>query len=123
MWNLLIGPAIQAVSGYFKDKATIKAAKVKGQVEVIQIAAKNSAEWTMLMAKGAMSSWKDEYVLILLSVPYILSFVPGGAEYATDGFAALATMPEWYTYSFMTICLASYGIKFSDVLRNKTKLK
>jgi hypothetical protein len=114
-----IGPLITAVSGFFQNKAKLAQARVDGQVAVMTQAAKSTADWVSLMARGTIKSWKDEYVLILLSAPYILAFIPGGAQYAHAGFLELDLMPDWYTYTLVTIFLASYGIKMTDALKGR----
>jgi len=115
MLQFLIGPAIEAVSGFFKDKAKLKQAKLEGELSIIKQASANVAEWEMLHAQGSQTSWKDEYVLILFSIPTVMAFIPFLEEYAISGFAILHTLPEWYRYTFVTIALASYGIKMKDI--------
>ncbi len=119
MFVPLFTAIISGITGIFTDKLKIKRAQVEGQINVMAHAAKTTADWTMLMARGTIKSWKDEYVLILLSAPYIMAFIPGMADYAHRGFVELALMPDWYTYLLVTIFLASYGIKISDTLRAK----
>ena len=121
MLNLLLGPLINGVSGFFKDKAKIKQAKVEGQVKLLQSASDDIASWEQLHAKGSMSSWKDEWVLLMLSVPFVLGFVKAGEfdgpGIVAEGFAAFAAAPDWYTYTFVTICLASFGIRMTDKVK------
>ena len=57
------------------------------------------------------SGWKDEYILILLSIPMVLSFVPFTVGYVQMGFAALSQTPEWYRWLIMLIFTAVYGIR------------
>jgi hypothetical protein len=106
---------VSGVTSFFSDKAAITRAKVEGEIKTIQQAAGNAAEWELLHAKGSQTSWKDEYVLIMFSVPTIMAFIPGLNDYAVMGFQTLDTLPEWYRYTFMAIALASYGIKMKDM--------
>lgn len=121
MWNLIAGPIVSAVSGFFADRAKIKQAKVEGQVRLLQSASDNVADWEALHAKGSQTSWKDEYVLILWSVPVVMAFL-GFEEQVFQGFEALAAMPEWYSYTLVTIALASFGIRMKNFLSSKGKL-
>ena len=41
------------------------------------------------MAEQAATSWKDEYTLIVVSIPAIMAFIPGLDVYVKDGFLAL----------------------------------
>ena len=121
MWNLIAGPIISGITGFFKDKAKIKQAKVEGEVKLIQSASDNVADWEQLHAKGSQSSWKDEWVLVMFSIPFILGFVHiggfNGPEVVSAGFDAFAKMPEWYSYTLVTISLAAYGIRITDKIK------
>lgn len=55
------------------------------------------------------TSWKDEYLLFLFSIPVIMCFVPGLAIYVTAGFIALSGTPMWYQVIFVVMCLTIYG--------------
>jgi len=63
------------------------------------------------MAKGSASSWKDEWLTILFSIPLILAFIPGMEEVVANGFLQLQAMPEWYQYSLGVIVAASFGVR------------
>ena len=121
MWNLLIGPVVSAVSGFFKDRAEIKKATVEGKIKLLQSASQNVADWEQLHAKGSQTSWKDEWVLIMFSVIFMLGFVNipalNGPEPIADGFAAFKEAPEWFSYTFVSICLASFGIRLTGAVK------
>jgi len=59
----------------------------------------------------ANSGWKDEWVLIILSIPMILAFIPYTVKYVEAGFIALDGTPLWYRTTVMTIYLATFGIR------------
>jgi hypothetical protein len=118
MFALLAKEIIGGAIGFFKDRASLKQAKLEGQIAITKQAATDVAQWEMLHAKASATSWKDEYVLILLSIPTIMAFIPYLNEYALMGFHSLHELPEWYRYTFVTVCLASYGIKMKDVFFN-----
>jgi hypothetical protein len=64
------------------------------------------------MADASASSWKDEWLTIIFSVPLVLSFCGDwGRKIVADGFEALATMPEWYQYTLGVIVAASFGVR------------
>lgn len=121
----VIGAVISAVAGFFGDRAKIKQAKVEGQIAITKKAAEDVGMWERLMAQGTMSSLKDEWVLFMFSIPFVLGFIKtdefDGPQIVTDGFIAFAGMPEWYTYTFVTICLASFGIRVGDRIKNALK--
>ncbi len=57
------------------------------------------------------SGWKDEFTLLVLSIPMILVFVPGFEQYIATGFENLAKTPEWYRWLIVMIYAASWGIR------------
>jgi hypothetical protein len=61
--------------------------------------------------KGMQFSWKDEYILVLMSIPIIMAFIPPLVPYVREGFAVIDTMPEWYKWSWMGIVTATFGLR------------
>ncbi len=55
------------------------------------------------------TSWKDEFILILFSIPVGMSFIPSLAPYVREGFAALGTTPAWFQVIYVVMCLTIYG--------------
>lgn len=90
----------------------LKEATHKRQIELISQGLAADANWEMVFANQASSTWKDEYELIIISIPTIMSFIPGLAVYVSVGFEALARTPAWYQTLLITIFLANYGIRF-----------
>jgi hypothetical protein len=118
-WIKLAAGALGLGGDYLKGKQRLKQTKLEGEISITQKKAESIDTWEQTHAKGSQTSWKDEFWTIVWSIPVILCFVPGGASYALAGFDALAKMPEWYTYTLMTIVLASFGIRFGGVVKAK----
>ncbi len=95
-----------------QQERAIKKALTERQISLIEQGLHADMQWELEMAKQAASSWKDEYVLLLVSIPAILSFVPGGAIYVEKGFEAISRMPSWYQITFVSVLLATYGIRW-----------
>ena len=117
----LLGKVAPKVAEYYTQKVKLKhdlkMETLKGKIA--WEAAKTSRaeasegrdhEWEMLALKN--SGWKDEYVLLVLSIPMVLSFIPVTVEYVTDGFVALETTPSWYQLLLITVFFATYGIRY-----------
>ena len=113
-------PAIAELAGsWLKGKAEQKAAESKAKVakaeaeaEVMKVTATHEAGWEKIMAQGTVHSLKDEWLVLLFSIPLILAFCgEWGRQIVTDGFAALDTMPEWYQYSLGVIVASSFAIR------------
>lgn len=118
----IIGPIISAIStvaGSFLETRKIKAqgkvevakAKVNGEIKRAQTHADAEAQWDQTVAEGMKTSWKDEYWVIVLSIPAIMCFIPGLAVYVEKGFDALNKTPSWYQAAFGLAVAASFGFK------------
>ena len=79
------------------------------QIELIHSGQKLDNAWELEQIKN--SGWKDEFVLLLLSIPLIMSFIPEMQPYVVDGFAALSTTPDWYQWLILSVFAAIYGIR------------
>jgi hypothetical protein len=118
MLNLLIGPIADLAGTWLNGKVEEKKAQAKTNVAraeaeaiVMQKKATGEIDWDLEMAKGSSSSWKDEWLTILFSIPLILAFIPGMEDIVANGFAQLNKMPEWYQYSLGVIVAASFGVR------------
>ena len=90
----------------------MKLIEAEAKATIMKSAATSEAEWEKIMAQGSQSSWKDEWLTILFSVPLVLCFTgEWGRQTVSDGFAALESMPEWYQYTLGVIVAASFGVR------------
>jgi len=119
MLNLLIGPIAELAGTWLKGsvetskaKTDAKVAQAKAEAIVMQKKATGEIDWDLKMADASASSWKDEWLTIIFSVPLVLSFCgEWGRQIVDDGFAALSTMPDWYQYTLGVIVAASFGVR------------
>jgi len=116
----LIGTLPETVVDYYKEKK-----KLEQEVELEKLRGK--AEWERQKTMRASESegrdadwelesirnsgWKDEWVLVLLSIPLIFVFIPWTQPTVLEGFAALETTPDWYRWLIMIIFTAIFGIR------------
>ena len=120
----LLGKIVGTITGpaadYFKEKqklkynlklktleAKIKMTDAKANRVIKELDSDTAWELKQLEKQG----WKDDWVLILISIPLVLVFVPSMAPYIYSGFQILATTPEWYRWLIMLIFTAIYGIR------------
>jgi hypothetical protein len=94
-----------------KAKTEAEVAKKKAEAIVYERKANAEIDWDLEAIKGSASSWKDEWLVILFSVPLILAFIPGMEGVVANGFEQLEAMPQWYQYSLGVIVAASFGIR------------
>lgn len=81
------------------------------KVELIKQGLAADANWEQAFAEQAASSWKDEYTLIVFTIPYIMCFIPGLSPYVDMGFEAIARTPMWYQGIVGSLVLATVGIR------------
>jgi len=118
MLAALIGPISQLAGTWLEGKVEktkaetgAKVAKAKAEAIIMEKKATGEIDWDLEAIKGSQNSWKDEWLVILFSIPLILAFIPGMEEVVANGFAQLETMPEWYQYSLGVIVAASFGVR------------
>jgi hypothetical protein len=118
MLTALIGPIANLAGTWLdgkveekKAQSATKVAKAQAEAVVMQKKATGEIDWDLEMAKGSQSSWKDEWLTILFSLPLVLAFIPGMEEIVANGFTQLEAMPEWYQYSLGVIVAASFGVR------------
>lgn len=87
-------------------------AQLDRQIQLQREGLTADANWEMEFARQAASSWKDEYTLIVVSIPAVLSFVPGCDVYVARGFEALSKTPLWYQGMLITLFFATVGIRY-----------
>ena len=115
----LIGPISSLASTWLQGKveekkavSATKVAKAQAEAVVMQKKATGEIDWDLKMADASASSWKDEWLTILFSVPLILAFCGDwGRQIVEEGFTALQAMPEYYRYTLGIIVSASFGTR------------
>lgn len=124
----LLGKGIvEPVAQYYTRKQELKQAKFEAQLKFEQAAGDRRAQlirdglaadanWEMEFARQASSSWKDEYTLIVVSIPAVLAFLRtpwlDGPAIVAAGFAALASTPVWYQVLLGTMFGATVGVRW-----------
>ena len=80
-------------------------------------------EWNTAQVQAGQTSWKDEYIVVVLSIPMIMCFIPGLVEYVERGFEALAKTPPWYQAAIGVMIAAVFGYrKYADwTMRKKLR--
>ena len=116
----LLGKVAPKVADYYIQKSELKhqreLEKIKGKIEYEKAKTERASEsegrdheWELESIRN--SGWKDEWVLVLLSIPLVLVFVPVTQETVLQGFQTLDKTPDWYRWLTITIFAAVYGIR------------
>ena len=118
MLTALIGPISQLAGTWLEGKVEktkaetgAKVAKAKAEATIMEKKATGEIDWDITMAEASKHSWKDEWLVILFSVPLVLAFIPGMEGVVQNGFEQLEKMPDWYQYSLGVIVAASFGVR------------
>lgn len=125
MWTTLIATIGSLFSGWLDHKTTTQ--KLQQEIELATL--RNTSDWESTMANASVTSWKDEYLLIIFSLPLIGMFVSpyidlivllytNGvyldgmlAQAATEALSNLSMAPDWYVMVIFTMVGASFGVK------------
>ena len=119
MIQAFIGPIANLAGSWLQGKADKTAAEAKLKLTEAETKSKillsektSVADWERIMAQGTQNSWKDEYLVLLFSIPLVLSFCGEfGRTAVANGFAALESMPEWYQYTLGVIVASSFAVR------------
>lgn len=91
------------------EKIRGKIAYEKAKSERAEKSEGRDADWELESIRN--SGWKDELVIIVLSIPLIAVFIPQLAPYILEGFRILETTPDWYRWLIVMIYAATFGIR------------
>ena len=124
MWSTIVtalmGKVAPSVAEYYIQKQQLKhereLAVLKGKIAYEEAKTRRAEasegrdhEWELESIRN--SGWKDEWVLIILSIPMILTFVPYTQPAVVAGFEALEATPLWYRVLVGSIYLATFGLR------------
>ena len=91
------------------QKLEIEKLRHTKQIELIQQGQQLDNAWELEQIKN--SGWKDEFVLIVISTPLIMAFIPSMQPYVTEGFKALEQTTDYYRWLILSVFAAIYGIR------------
>lgn len=86
--------------------------KIDVATELAKQGQKIEADWDTNAQQDMKTSWKDEYLTILFSVPLVLAFIPQTQEAVLKGFETLGKTPEWYMMLLTGIVAGVFGLRW-----------
>ena len=125
MWLSAIKLAFQAGSHIYKNKQKTKMLMADAQMNHAQKMASGEAEYQGKLLEARQSDWKDEFILILLSLPIVmlawavLSDDPEAMEKMKLFFEYFSELPFWYQTIFVGVIASVYGLKATDLIKRK----
>jgi len=102
-----------------KSKAKIAEAKVDAEIKRIEKTADSEINYDVEALKQHQYSYKDEFALLVITMPFIGSFLPWTQEYVMLGWDYVSRAPEWYSYTFIGAISASLGIRWATKMLGK----
>ena len=125
MWFSAIKLAVQAGSHIYKNKQKTKMLMADAQMNHAQKMASGEAEYQGKLLESRNSDWKDEFILILLSMPILMlgfsvwSDDPTHMEKMKLFFEYFSDLPFWYQTIFVGVIASVYGLKATDLIKRK----
>jgi hypothetical protein len=109
-------PIADGVKSYLEIRSRERLRKIEleeaihqRRVELIKEGLAADAAWELEQIRN--SGWKDEYVLLVLSIPLVGCFIPAYSGYVLQGFNVLSQTPEWFQWLVLAVFTAIYGIR------------
>jgi hypothetical protein len=125
MWLSAIKLAIDAGSHIYKNRQKTKMLMSDAQMRHAQKMAEGQEAYQGKLLEARQSDWKDEFILILLSVPILMlgfavwSDNPEHMEKMKLFFEYFSDLPFWYQTIFVGVIASVYGLKATDLIKRK----
>ncbi|WP_028025575.1 hypothetical protein [Enterovibrio calviensis] len=92
-----------------KRKDDLEQARHDAKVTRLQSGDEKAADLDMVSIKER--GLKDEFIMLVVFVPLMLSFIPDYASYVEAGFNALKNVPEYYWYVVGAVVVDTFGFR------------
>ena len=125
MWLSAIKLAVSAGSKIYANKQKAKMAMSEAQLLHAERQARGEEAYQGKLLEARQSDWKDEFILILLSIPIIMlgfavwSDNPAHMEKMKLFFVYFSDLPFWYQTIFVGVIASVYGLKATDLIKRK----
>jgi uncharacterized ion transporter superfamily protein YfcC len=130
MWLSAIKLAMNAGTHIYKKKQETKMAMADAQHMHAARMASGEEQYQGKLLESRQSDWKDEAVLIILSLPIailawaVVSDDPAAMDKVKLFFDMFSQLPSWFTNLWILVVASIYGIKGTQIFRggmNKEK--
>ena len=130
MWLSAIKLAMNAGTHIYKKKQETKMAMADAQHMHAARMASGEEQYQGKLLESRQSDWKDEAVLIILSMPIVVlawavvSDDPTAMDKVKLFFDMFSQLPSWFTNLWILVVASIYGIKGTQIFRggmNKEK--
>jgi len=125
MWFSAIKLAVQAGSHIYKQRQKTKMLMADAESRHAEKLANGELEYKKEIIASNDKGWKDEFVLILVSLPILLlvwrvfSNDPNIKTKLDLFFQYFNELPMWFQILFVSVVGAIYGIKGTELIKRK----
>ena len=127
MWLSAIKLAMNAGSHIYKKKQETKMMMANAQAKHAEKMASGELEYSGKLLEARQSDWKDEFVLIVLTLPILViaygvfSDDPAAASKIKEFFEQFQDLPKWFTNLWILVVASIYGIKGTQIFKGGKK--
>ena len=124
MWFSAIKMALSAGSHIYKKRQETKMRMADAQYMHAEKMARGEEAYQGKLLEARQSDWKDEAVLIILSLPVlvlawaVISDDPTAMDKVKLFFEMFSQLPSWFTNLWILVCASIFGIKGTQIFRN-----
>mgnify|MGYP001225740284 FL=1 len=124
MWLSAIKLAMNAGSKIYANKQRTKMAMSEAQLLHADRMARGEEQYQGKLLEARQSDWKDEAVLIILSLPVVIlawavvSDDPTAMDKVKLFFEMFSELPKWFTNLWILVVASIYGIKGTQIFKN-----
>lgn len=119
--------AAEAGSHIYKKRQQTKMLMADAQMKHAEKMANGEADYQGKLLEARQSDWKDEFVLIIISLPIavlawaVVSDDPEALEKIKLFFEYFSQLPSWFTNLWILVVASIYGIKGTQIFRGGDK--
>ena len=123
-WFSLAKLALNAGTHIYKKRQETKMAMADAQHMHASKMARGEEQYQGKLLEARQSDWKDEAVLIILSLPVlvlawaVISDDPTAMDKVNLFFEMFSQLPSWFTNLWILVVASIYGIKGTQIFRN-----
>jgi|TARA_B110000902_G_scaffold245919_1_gene300472 uncharacterized ion transporter superfamily protein YfcC len=123
MWLSAIKLAMSTGSHIYKKKKETQMMMANAQAKHAEKMAAGEIEYSGKLLEARQSDWKDEFVLIILTLPILIlaysvwSSDPNIMVKVDMFFDKFSNLPSWFTNLWILVVASIYGIKGTQIFK------
>jgi hypothetical protein len=117
---------VAQVGGHiFKNRQRTKMLMSDAQLKHAEKMSTGQLEYSGKLLEARQSDWKDEFILVLLSLPIVMLSIavysddPAAMDKMKLFFEYFSDLPFWYQTIFVGVIASVYGLKATDLIKRK----